>query len=410
MIRKLTIALLASAGVAAALYTTGHLPLPSGGTAKLTQKAKKSAISEKSLTPAVTVAKAGPADFVETVLVTGTIVPRDEILVAPEVEGLRVLDLKVEEGDVVKKGQVLAVLVHETLDAQLAQNAAAVARTTAAIAQAKSQIASAEAKLAETKAAFDRARPLSKSGVMSEATYDQRESAAKSAEAQLAATRDGLRVAEAEKAQVEAQGREILWKRGNTEVKSPADGVVSRRTARVGANASGAGEPMFRIIARGEVELDAEVAEADVGKIGEGASARVGLAGLGDVTGKVRLVSPEIDKATRLGRVRIFLGTNPALRIGGFARGVIETAKSRGIAVPASAVLYGAEGAYVQVVKDDRVATRRVVIGLASGGLVEIKKGLEEGDAVVAKSGTFLRDGDAVRPVVSSAPRVSEIN
>lgn len=410
MIRKLTIALLASAGVAAALYATGHLPLPSGGGTKLAQKAKKSAVSEKSLTPAVTVAKAGPADFIETVLVTGTIVPRDEILVAPEVEGLRVLDLKVEEGDVVKKGQVLAVLVHETLDAQLAQNAAAIARTTAAIAQAKSQIASAEAKLAETKAAFDRARPLSKSGVMSEATYDQRESAAKSAEAQLAAARDGLRVAEAEKAQVEAQGREILWKRGNTEVKSPADGVVSRRTARVGANASGAAEPMFRIIARGEVELDAEVAEVDVGKIGEGASARIGVAGLGDVTGKVRLVSPEIDKATRLGRVRIFLGTNPALRIGGFARGVIETAKSRGIAVPASAVLYGAEGAYVQVVKDDRVATRRVVIGLASGGLVEIKKGLEEGDVVVAKSGTFLRDGDAVRPVVSSAPRVSEIN
>jgi RND family efflux transporter MFP subunit len=326
------------------------------------------------------------------------------------VEGLRVLELKAEEGDKVTRGQVLAVLVHDTLDAQIAQNDAALARTGAAIAQAKSQIAQAEAKLEEAKAAFDRARPLTKSGAMSESVFDQREAAAKTAQAQLVSTRDGLKVAEAEKAQVEAQRRELLWKRGNTEVKSPADGVVSRRTARVGANASGAGEPMFRIIARGEIELDAEVSEADIGRLAEGLAAAVWVAGGARAEGRVRLVSPEIDKATRMGRARIFLGTNPALRIGGFARAQIETASSRGIAVPAAAVLYGADGAYVQLVKDGRILSRRVTTGLASGGLVEIRQGVEEGDTVVARSGTFLREGDAVRPVLQNGTKVSELN
>ena len=113
----------------------------------------------------------------------------------------------------------------------------------------------------------------------------------------------------------------------------------------------------------------------------------------------MRLVSPEVDKATRLGRVRIFLGDNPGLRVGAFARGTIETANGHGLAVPASAILYGPDGATVQVVRDSRVETRRIKTGLAGGALVEVTKGLSEGDLVVARSGTFLRDGDAVRPV-----------
>lgn len=411
MTRKFIVALMGAVGAGALAVALGLVQVPGAGTVagKLSAPKVATPVTEKSLAPAVSVVKAATAGFVETVLVTGTLVPRDEILVAPEVEGLRVLTLEVEEGDKVAKGQVLARLVHETLDAQLAQNDAALARTGAAIAQARSQIAQAEARLDEAKASFDRAKPLSKSGAMSESVYDQREAAAKTAQAQLTAARDGIKVAEAEKAQVEAQRREILWRRGNTEVKSPAEGVVSRRTARVGAQAAAAGEPMFRIIARGEIELDAEVAEADIGKIAEGVPARVTIPGV-EVDGKVRLVSPEIDKVTRMGRVRVFLGTNPALRIGGFARATIETSRSRGMAVPASAVLYGQDGAYVQLVKDGRVATKRVVTGLASGGLVEIKQGVEEGDTVVAKSGTFLRDGDVVRPVLANGQRVSEMN
>jgi RND family efflux transporter MFP subunit len=188
---------------------------------------------------------------------------------------------------------------------------------------------------------------------------------------------------------------------------SPADGIVSRRMARIGGYAAGAAEPMFRIVANGEVELDAEVVETRMGAIRVGQRARVDVAGAGEITGTVRLVSPEVDKSTRLGRVRIYLGDNPALRVGAFARGSIETASGNGLAVPASAVLYGPDGPSVQVVRGNRVETRRIKPGLASGALVEVREGLAEGDLVVARSGTFLRDGDAVRPVAGERAQLS---
>lgn len=359
--------------------------------------------SEEQLAAAVTVVRVAPSHFTETVLATGSLVAREEILVGPEVEGLRITEVLADEGQRVKKGDVLARLVADTLDAQVAQNDAGVARATAAIAQAKSSIVQADARVVEARNAFERAKPLRTAGHMSESSYDQREQAARTAEAQLVAAQDGLKVAEAEKAQVEAQRRELMWRRGRSEVVAPADGIISRRVARVGGFAAGSAEPMFRIVANSEIELDAEVVETRLAGVREGQDARVEVTGLGTIAGKVRLVSPEVDRATRLGRVRIFLGDNPGLRVGAFARGTIETAKGSGLAVPASAILYGADGgALVQVVREGRVETRKIKTGLAAASLVEVKEGLSEGDLVVARSGTFLRDGDAVRPILPS--------
>lgn len=360
------------------------------------------------LAAAVTVARVAPADFVETVLATGSLVAREEILVGPEVEGLRITEVLADEGMRVKRGDVLAKLVADTLDAQVAQNDAALARATAGIAQARSAIVQAEARLVESNNAFERAKPLRASGHMAESAFDQREQAARTAQAQLVAARDGLAAAEAEKAQIEAQRRELTWRRGRTEVVAPADGIISRRMARIGGYAAGAAEPMFRIVAKGEVELDAEITETRMAAIRIGQPARVEVTGVGEIAGTVRLVSPEVDKSTRLGRVRIFLGDNPALRVGAFARGSIETASGRGLAVPASAILYGPEGASVQVVRGNRVETRKVKTGLAAGALTEVREGLSEGDIVVARSGTFLRDGDAVRPVVGTRAKLSD--
>ncbi len=359
------------------------------------------------LAAAVTVARVALADFVETVLATGSLVAREEILVGPEVEGLRITEVLADEGMRVKKGDVLARLVADTLDAQLAQSDAALARATAGIAQARSAIVQAEARLVESRNAFERAKPLRAAGHMAESAFDQREQAARTAQAQLVAAEDGLKAAEAEKAQIEAQRRELTWRRGRTEVVAPADGIISRRMARIGGYAAGAAEPMFRIVAKGEVELDAEVTETRMAALKIGQSARVEITGLGEIAGTVRLVSPEVDKSTRLGRVRIFLGDNPALRVGAFARGSIKTARGRGLAVPASAILYGPEGASVQVVRANRVETCKVKTGLVAGALTEVREGLSEGDVVVARSGTFLRDGDAVRPVAGDRARLS---
>ena len=183
--------------------------------------------------------------------------------------------------------------------------------------------------------------------------------------------------------------------------------MVSRRNARIGAIAAAGGDPMFRLIANGEFELDAEVTETRIAKLKVGQTARIEAAGAGDVTGTVRLVSPEVDKVTRLGRVRLFIGRNPSLKIGVFGRGSVVTAKSRGLALPASAILYSETGATVQAVVGGKVESRRVETGLVSGGLVEIKSGISEGEMIVARAGSFLRNGDVVVPIVEDK-KVSE--
>jgi HlyD family secretion protein len=390
MLRKLivgVIVLLAAVGVALALIVQ---PLP---------KRAPHASTEEALAAPVTVARVERAHFTETVLVTGSLAAREEVLVGPEVEGLRVTEVLADEGMRVNKGDVLARLVADTLEAQLAQNDAAMARAEAASAQARSGIVQAEARLLEANNAFDRAKPLRAAGHLAESAFDQREQAARTAEAQLLAAREGLKVAEAEKAQVEAQRRELLWRRGRTEVIAPADGIVSRRMARIGGFAAGSAEPMFRIVAKGEVELDAEIPETRLAGVRVGQPARVEVAGAGEVSGSVRLVSPEVDKATRLGRLRIYLGDNPSLRVGAFARGTIETAAGEGLALPLAAVLFGSEGPVAQLIRDNRVQTRKIKIGLSTGSMIEVRAGLSEGDLVVARSGTFLRDGDLVRPI-----------
>jgi HlyD family secretion protein len=126
--------------------------------------AEEAAPAAPSLAPAVTVVRAAERELVERAIVTGTLVPREEVLVAPEVEGLRITEVLVEEGAVVKQGQVLARLSRDILDATLAQNTAALARAEAAIAQAQSQIVQAEAAQTEAAQALERARALMRSG------------------------------------------------------------------------------------------------------------------------------------------------------------------------------------------------------------------------------------------------------
>jgi RND family efflux transporter MFP subunit len=360
----------------------------------------------------VTAMRVTPSDFTEEILVTGTLIPREEILVGPEIEGLRIVEVLTDEGMRVKKGQVLARLVSDTLEAQLAQNDASLAKASAAVAQARSNIASAEAKYEEANNALNRGKPLRQSGYLSESTLDQREAAAKTAEAQLVVARDGLKLAEADKAQVVAVRKELDWRRSRVDIAAPADGIVSRRVARIGGYAAGAGEPMFRIISGGEIELDAEIIETKLSRIKQGMTAKLmSASGAEAAKGTIRIISPEVDRTTRLGRIRIFLGDNSALHIGTFARATIEVAKSRGLSVPAAAVLYSDGGATVQVINDtNRVETRRITLGLASADKMEAVSGLKEGDLVVARAGTFLRDGDFVRPILESSTKFTEVN
>ena len=188
---------------------------------------------------------------------------------------------------------------------------------------------------------------------------------------------------------------------GPTSVESPAAGVVGKVSAVVGTLTSFQAPPLFQIIAKGEIELLADVSTKVISQLSPGQPAKVHIVGIGEVRGRVRLVAPTVDAATQLGSARIFLGNAKNLRIGTFGRASIVAGESCGIAIPLSAVLYGSIGAIVEVVRENRIETRKVVIGLLSGGTVEVREGLSDGDMVVSRAGAFLREGDLVRPVIA---------
>ena len=185
-------------------------------------RAEPVAAEQPSQAPLVGVAEVRRTTLTETIMVTGSLAAREEVLVTPQVDGLQIMAILSEQGDLVTKGKVLARLDRSAMDAQLARLDAQDARADAAIAQARSQIASAEAVLKHASAAFERSRDLLRTGSSTQATFDEREAAARGATAALASARDGLRLAEADKAANAAQIRELKIKLAFTEITAPA--------------------------------------------------------------------------------------------------------------------------------------------------------------------------------------------
>ena len=350
--------------------------------------------------PAVTVARATQGTLAETIVLTGTLVPREEVLVNVQLDGLATTRILAEEGDRVAAGQVLAELSHDVLDANLAQNAAQLARSEASIAQAQSTIQEAGATRVQADAAFARSRELVTTGAASRETYDARQQAAAIGAARLTNAQNALRLAVADRALTLAQRQELDVRLARCEIRAPVAGIVSRRTARLGAVINMTGEPLFRIIEDGAVELEADVPENRLGRLRPGQPAVVDGA-----AAHVRLVAPEVNRASRLGRVRIALDQAAPGVIGGFARASVEVARLEGVVVPLSAVLFEADGASngakVQVVRDGLIETRPVTVGLRSGGRALLTAGVADGEAVVGVSASFVRGGDRVTAVAS---------
>ena len=352
--------------------------------------------------PAVTVIPATKREFVDRLFVSGTLVAREEAQVAARIDGLTIVELDAEDGDHVRQGQVLARLDRSQLDALLAENDAATKRADAAIDQARSMIAQSQAQVQFATSDFDRARKL-EAGVMAASTIEQRQTAMKTAEAQLGAAQFALGVAEADRKSRDAERQELLVRIDRTEVKAPVAGIVSLRSARLGAAAATSGEPLFRIIEDGAIDLEADVPEQQLARLAVGMPAELKLPGVErPVLGRVRLVNQEVDKASRTGKVRIALEDVSHAHIGAFASGSIELARREGVGVPATALERDGDKARLDVVRDGKVEARQVKAGIADGDWVEIRSGLTQGESVVARAAAFLRPGDRVRPVAEA--------
>jgi multidrug efflux pump subunit AcrA (membrane-fusion protein) len=176
-------------------------------------------------------------------------------------------------------------------------------------------------------------------------------------------------------------------------LRAPAAGLLTQVNTIVGAPASPQAGPMFRIAVNNEVDLDAEVPAVHMMKLNPGATVRISRDNGPDIVGRVRLVSPQIDRTTQLGHVRITLTNNPSLKIGMFAQASIDAKRSCGVAIPRTAI----DHLTVQVVKGNTVETRRVRVGLVSDTSTEILEGLDVGEIVVADAGSSLHDGDQIK-------------
>ena len=350
--------------------------------------------------PVVTVITAMSENVETRIAVSGTLVAAEEVLINTRINGYAIENIAVEIGDTVEAGSVLATLDKSSPAAQLAQAEAELVRASAAIEQSKSQIDSATATMKETDATLKRNEKLRQSANISEAILDQARAAATSARANLASSQDGLKVANAQHTSVESQRNLARLTLARTQITAPVAGIISARNAQLGEIASGGGEPMFRLIRNGQLEIAVEVVETALGGLDKGDATSLNVAGVGLVTGTVRLISPIVDPRTRLGTVRLSLPTIPALKAGLSASGWIITDRHEAITVPASAVLTQGLESYVQLVVDGVVRTRSVMPGvLTASGSWEILKGLDGGETVIARAGAFFIDGDAVRPV-----------
>jgi multidrug efflux pump subunit AcrA (membrane-fusion protein) len=188
---------------------------------------------------------------------------------------------------------------------------------------------------------------------------------------------------------------------------APVGGLVSKSTAKVGAVAAAiplpppmGPEPLFQIIVGNKLEIEANVPSFQLPKLKPGDVARVRLENGREISSKVRIVLPEIDRTTQLGKVRLTVDSNPAIRAGMFASGTIAANHSYGVSIPRSAVQYQGEnatGTTVQVVNGTTVETRHVRLGLFSDTDIEVLDGVKEGELVIANAGTSLHDGEQVK-------------
>ena len=333
------------------------------------------AIAKPALTVAVTTPQ--PAMLPIRVSANGNIMAWQETSIGAEANGLRLVDVKVNVGDVVRRGQALAVFASDTVTAELAQSRAAVAEGEAALAGAKDNAR--------------RAHELQTTGAMSAQQIQQYITAEHTARARLEATQAAERTQQLRLAQ--------------TQVLAPDDGVISARNATVGAVVP-AGQELFRLIRRGQLEWRAEVAASDLAKLKPGQVARMTPVGGEMIEGRVRVVAPTVNIQTRNGLVYVDLPLDAPARVGMFARGEFDIGAGRMITLPQSAVLLRDGFTYVmRIGSDSKVIQTKVTAGRRVGDRIEITGGIGASARVVASGGAFLGDSDLVRVVEnSSAP------
>jgi len=327
--------------------------------------------------PALSVTTVSPQvlDWPQTFTAGGNVAAWQEAVIGPEIANQRIVEVRANVGDVVARGQMLARIAPETVDSELAETRAGVAE--------------AEAALAEARANLERARQLREKGFYSGQQLTQAQAATETAQARVEAAR--------------ARQHTAGLRKSKAEILAPDAGIVSARSATVGATVQ-PGQELFRLIRGGRLEWRAEVGAADLSRLQPGTSAMVTTPAGERLEGKVRVVAPTVDARTHTALVYVDLPADSAQRIsaGMFARGEFRLGPKPALTVPQSALLLREGFAYVFRVAGDKAQQVKVTPGRRVADRVEIS-GLDPASQVVASGVGFLADGDTVRVVDGEA-------
>lgn len=323
--------------------------------------------------PRVTIIVPGAQEVQSTISATGSLAARREMPVGAVGEGGMVTRVLVDAGSWVRAGQVLA-----TVDRQVqTQQSEALS--------AQIRVAEADARLAQNE--LDRAKTLADRGFISKADIDR-----KTAQRDAAAARLNV---------VRAQFGENRARIGRLDIRAPASGLLLSRNVEPGQVVGGGSGVLFRIAKDGEMEMRAQLAEADLAKLRVGDSAKVTPVGTTTAfTGRIWQMPPVIDPNSRQGMVRIALSYDPAIRPGGFASAALNSGTAKVPLLPESAVQSDDKGNYVYVVdQNNKVIRRAVKVGDVSDAGITIMSGLTGSERVVMSAGAFLNEGESVIPV-----------
>ena len=286
---------------------------------------------------------------------TGTVEAWQEVDVGAETGGLTAISLQADEGQSVTQGQPLLRMDDVLLQAQVKQAAA---------------------NADQARKAYDRANTLFKQGYLSAAALDQ-------AQASMLTTEAGKETAETQLSLAT--------------VRAPVSGIVTERKAVLGQIVQ-QGAELFKIVRDGRVELNMQVVEADLQGVRPGMPVTVSSESNGQVTGTVRIVTPQVDPQTRLGLARVSVPWSSGLRPGMFATGTIDAGVQEVLSVPQSAVVYSENlPAVLLIGADNKVSLQKVTLGAHVGKDVVVKDGLNAGQRVVTTGAGFLNSGDTVK-------------
>lgn len=356
--------------------------------------------TQSTKTTTVTVQPVRLRTFPRTLLVTGSIAAWDELPLGAEVPGLRIERIYVDEGDWVRKGQVLAELNDHVLLAHMKQAQANIGRMRSAIRQQVATLKEAQATQLEADANFRRYSDLLHQGAISQVEAQTRQTSAATTLAKVESARQSIAVAQSDLAKAQAELEQLLVTLAQTRITAPTDGYISKRQAKLGSVITLLGPSvLFNLVRDGRVELNAEVSELDLPSIKPGQQVLVTSdADPGKkYIGRVRQVTPVVNPQTRIGEVHIALPANPELKPGMFMHGELYLGSSPALVVPEAAVLFRDAKPFVFVLKNGVSAVSPIETGTRDQGLVEVLSGLAAGEKVVVAGAGYLKDGSRVR-------------